>query len=59
MMNVSAGDSWVLLKDYLKCSRSEKIYRLSIEIRLTRKGFDVTDFLEVGTIFHGRRGEKN
>ena len=56
---MSAGDSWVLLKDYLKCSRNEKIYRLSIEIRLTRKGFDVTDFLEVGTIFHGRRGEKN
>lgn len=47
MLNVSTSGAWVILKDYLETSRKEKIYRLSVELRLTRKGFDVTDFLEV------------
>jgi len=46
MMNESTSNAWVILKDYLESSRRDKTYRLSIELRLTRKGFDVTDFLE-------------
>ena len=51
MMSLPTSDAWLVLNDYLSSSRQDKIYRLTIEIRLTRKGFDVTDFLEVPSPF--------
>ena len=51
MISTSTG-VWTMLDKFLIHNRKQKLNRLATEMRLSCKGFDVTDYLEVKLVFN-------